>query len=65
MIARFFLDQDNDGHWYLVDASKRAEWAEWLELPNDDARAWEGPKFARQIDRPQDIEFTEPLILGL
>lgn len=61
MTKRYFLDQDNSSHWYLVDASRRKEWSAWLELTEDDERSWELPDFAERLDGgPQRVVFTEP-----
>lgn len=29
MSARYFLDQDGDGHWYLVPVDRKADWEMW------------------------------------
>jgi hypothetical protein len=60
---RFFLSQDRSCHWYIIDASKRAEWDVWNEIDEDDPAGWNVPKFAREIDRPEGITFTDPIIL--
>lgn len=31
----FFVDQDNDCHWYLIESNKRKEWENWKDIPND------------------------------
>lgn len=54
---RFFLDQDDDCHWYIVAANKRHE---WLNLPDDDEASWEPPTFARGIDGPNGVSFENP-----
>ncbi len=55
---RFFLDQDNNCHWYIVDASKRKEWSEWLELSEDDENSWNAPSFAQELGgHPNRVEF--------
>ncbi len=61
--SRFFIDQDGDSHWYLVDADKRKEWDEWKELPSDTGgTAWETPFFAEAIDHPNGVVFYGPII---
>ncbi len=37
---KWFLSQDNSCHWYLVLSSKRKEWNDWKELPEDDPKGW-------------------------
>lgn len=58
---RYFLDQDNSCHWYLVDASKREEWDKWVTLDEDDPAGWDSPDFAEMIDgHPNQVEFEAP-----
>jgi len=58
---RFFLDQDNSCHWYLVQEQFRKEWDAWTNLPEDDERSWEAPSFAERLDGgPQQVTFTDP-----
>jgi len=42
-MEEFFLSRDNSGHWYVVPVSKQAEWDAWLEIDEDDERAWTAP----------------------
>jgi len=48
---RVFLDRDEDGHWYTIDASCRDEWEHWQELDPDLPAAWEVPSFAKRLDK--------------
>lgn len=58
---KFFLDQDNSSHWYVVDAAYRTEWEAWTNLSEDDEASWEPPAFAERLDGgPNRIEFTAP-----
>ncbi len=58
---RFFFDQDNDSHWYLVPADRRAEWDAWRGLAKDDERGWTEPEFARRMaGSPVFYTFTDP-----
>ena len=55
---KWFLSQDNSCHWYLVLASKRKEWNDWKELPEDDPKGWDVPCFAKYLNsHPSQIEF--------
>ncbi|MEV4606226.1 hypothetical protein MRBLMR1_001170 [Neorhizobium sp. LMR1-1-1.1] len=64
LTERFYLSQDNDGHWYVVPVAKRQEWITWLEIPSDDDRAWTPPEFAKQVGgSPCLVMFTNPEIL--
>ena len=47
---KMFLDQDNDCHWYLVDAYRRKEWETWKDLDSEDPKSWECPEYARAIN---------------
>lgn len=31
MNQRYFLDQDDSGHWYMIPVFKKKEWKSWLE----------------------------------
>jgi hypothetical protein len=55
---RFFMDQDNDCHWYIIEADKRKEWDAWLNLDSDDEASWNVPDFAQGIDHPRFVEFS-------
>lgn len=54
----YFMDQDDDCHWYIIEADKRTEWNAWLNLDGDDESSWNVPDFARSIDNPSLIVFT-------
>ena len=60
MSIRYCLEQDNDAHWYLIPAAKRAEWNAFLEIPSDDERSWDVPTYAEIIDGPHNLTFTDP-----
>lgn len=58
---RFFLDQDQSSHWYIVPAAKRTEWDAWRDLPDDDEASWEAPIWSRRLDgSPTNITFSNP-----
>lgn len=44
-----FLDQDEDGHWYVIPVAHKEEWDEWCDIPSDDERAWEALVFANRL----------------
>lgn len=61
--TRFFLDQDNDSHWYIIPVEHAAEWSAWCEIPEDDERAWTPPPFALEVGgSPSRVTFTRPEI---
>ncbi len=58
---RYFFDTDNDAHTYLVEADHRKEWEEWVNLDQDDERAWEPPSFARPLGMAvSQFTFVDP-----
>lgn len=60
MTEYYFLDNDDDGHWYLVPHNQRAEWYSWL---NFDGEA-DVPVWARLLSGgPQDVIFIAPKFL--
>lgn len=54
----FCIVQDNDCHGYVIPEWKRQDWYIWLEIPENDERAWEVPSYATRIDGGHVI-FTE------
>ena len=66
MTERYFLSTDNDSHWYVVPVARLSEWNAWLEISEDDERAWDVPGFARAIGgAPCLVTFTLPEIDGI
>ena len=62
---RYFLDSDDDGHWYLVPCDRRAEWFEWHEIPSDDEPSWDVPEFAYRLNgSPNEVAFENPIVDG-
>lgn len=39
MSERFFLSNDNDGHWFVVPYSRKQEWNDWLDIDSEDEAA--------------------------
>lgn len=63
---RYFLDQDQSCHWYLVPLENSQEWEDWLEIDEDDEKSWEVPGFARRLDGdPARVTFSDPVGGGL
>ena len=52
---KFFMDQDDDAHWYLVDNAVRDAWFAWLKIPSDDERAWTPPEGAERLHGPPSM----------
>jgi hypothetical protein len=63
MSERYFIDTDSDSHRYLVPLKHRSEWLEWRDLPADDPRSWDEPKFAERIDGYQ-YSFENPEVMA-
>jgi len=58
---RYFMSTDDSGHWYIIPVTKRQEWEEWSDLPEEDERTWEAPDFARPVGgSPTCVTFTDP-----
>lgn len=58
-MARFYLDTDNDSHWYVVPYNKRHEWNEFVQLDPDNPEAWDVPEYATPIDNPHMLTFDK------
>jgi hypothetical protein len=57
--VRYFLDQDDDTHWYVVPEERRREWEEWLARTGE--HAWDVPPWVSPIDRSVNcITFEKP-----
>ena len=55
---KYFLDQDEDCHWYIIPNENRAEWDIWTNLDPHKKEAWIVPIFAEAIDGfPSSIAF--------
>lgn len=58
---RYFLGQDNSGHWYCVDDRYHDQWDKWQSLNEDDERSWKVPHFAYRLDgSPSNVTFLDP-----
>lgn len=56
----FFIDNDHDGHWYIVPADRREEWLNWLEQDEDEEASWTEPDFAIRLGgHPNLVEFSD------
>lgn len=60
---RYVLIQDNDCHWYVVPFDMLPDWLTWLDIPDDDERAWSSPEFAHAVGGCTSlVTFTNPVI---
>lgn len=58
---RFYLDQDDSSHWYLIPLAQREAWEAWLQL--DGEEAWEAPPWAVAVNgSPTLVTFTDPKV---
>lgn len=56
----YILVQDNDCHWYVIPDNKSDDWFNWCEIDVCDERAWEPPKYAKQIGGcPKLVKFKQ------
>jgi len=56
----YFLDKDDDGHWYVVPLCKSEEWDKWQDIDSDDEAKWKVPEFAIPIGgHPNRIAFKD------
>ena len=61
----YFMDTDDSGHWYVIPESKRKEWEEWANLPEDDPAGWDEPDYAHSVGgSPAQVTFQRPVIFG-
>lgn len=62
---RFFMDQDNDCHWYIIPQERGDEWHKWKSIPDGDERGWTVPDWAKPIGESHTlVTFEDPEIFG-
>jgi crotonobetainyl-CoA:carnitine CoA-transferase CaiB-like acyl-CoA transferase len=60
---RHMLVTDNDGHWYVIPTQDEQQWQEFCQIPSDDERSWDAPKFALAVGgSPSLVKFSDPTI---
>lgn len=58
-IKKYYLEQDNSSHWYVIPVDKENEWGKWCEIPEEDEKSWEIPTFAESVGgSPSLVLFT-------
>ena len=61
--GRFYLDTDNDSHWFLIPCECREEWTAFLDRDPDTEAAWNPPDWAVMIGgSPTLVTFENPSI---
>ena len=59
----YFLDCDEDGHWYLIPTDFRHGWNEWVNLPYDEDNPAKLPASVVCLDGgPHRVSFSHPII---
>lgn len=60
---RYFLDRDDDGHWYVIPVHHMDDWNAWRNLGSDDKRSWDVPSYAREVGGSHTlVSFSRPEI---
>jgi len=63
MTERYYLDRDNDSHWYVVPVSRKDDWEAWLGLGEDEEAGWDEPDFVARVGgSPSLVTFTDARI---
>ena len=47
--SRFFLDRDDDGHWYVIPVNNKRDWDLWLAQLDEDEADFDVPDFALSV----------------
>lgn len=55
---RYEIVSDNSGHEYYIPVDRYNDWANFMEIDEDDDRSWRVPYFAIRIDGR--FTFTDP-----
>lgn len=62
-MKQYFLAQDNDCHWWLVEAARREEWEAWVAIGPDDEAGWRPPDCATEVNScPSRVVFSSPVM---
>jgi hypothetical protein len=64
MVKRYFLDSDDDGHWFVIPTSSRKAWEMWRNLPDTDENSWNTPDYAQPVGGSPSalVTFAYPVI---
>lgn len=59
--SRFFLAQDDDGHWYMIDVDYMTQWAAWIDQLDSEDPDWDVPDYAISVGgSPSLVTFQFP-----
>lgn len=53
VLSGFFLDGDDDGHWYVIPVTMRKQWQTWINRAAGDPE----PSWALPVDDPSKVIF--------
>ncbi len=60
-VGRFYLDQDDSCHWYIIPLSKRQEWNEFLD--SEACELGDVPPWAERINTGvSSVSFAYPMV---
>ena len=59
---RYRLIQDNDSHWYLIEANQEDNFNKWVEFAEGETDEYIGTDFdsKRLSGSPSNVTFTDP-----
>lgn len=57
---RYCIMNDGDGHYYIVPSVRKAMFQTWLDLVSNAQVAYQLPEYAKPIDGPHVLTFTDP-----
>lgn len=59
---RFYLDCDDNGQWYLIEAYHAEDFFEWLQDESNEGKT--PPAFAHRVQgSPTGITFADPRVI--
>ena len=60
---RYFLDQDESCHWYIIPVNKRKAWEDWRNGNQDLEISWEVPEYVIEVGGCHNlVTFSSPKV---
>lgn len=59
---RYYIDRDEDGHWYLIPVELEVDWMRYLEMSEEWTSIVPLPEGIRELDSYTTLTFTDPEI---
>ena len=60
---RYTLEQDDDGHWYIVPCRLIHEFQDWLAMVGETEEDYGYPEGVIPVDgSPNSVSFTNPMV---